>query len=253
MPDLSSRLKQVRESLKMSQTQMSKLLSIGQSTLSQLETGNSSPSFEVLNKLAERADVNLNWLVTGSGDMLVGEEEDDVIATLNVPLIEASAHAGYIDAKGGHEFLTTMRRYKIPGYEDAEDVRLFEIEGDSMRPTFHAGDFIVCTRVKRYASLPEGTLAVVITETNLLLKRVVILGDQTGGIILRSDNPSYEPQIIPLDDVLEIWKVEMKLTNTVDDMVYQNSQKLERMEHELDELKRHMAMFHKQLSPPQEH
>lgn len=67
---LASRLKDIRIALKLTQEQFSDELGISNPTIVRYEAG-SSPSVDVLIKLNENYNVNLNWLVSGQGNMFV--------------------------------------------------------------------------------------------------------------------------------------------------------------------------------------
>lgn len=66
---LANRLKMIRESKGLSQEKFSRELGITQQTYSLMENGQRSPNIKVFKILAERFNVNLNWLVTGYGGM----------------------------------------------------------------------------------------------------------------------------------------------------------------------------------------
>lgn len=66
--NIELRLKEVREGLDLTQKQMAEVLGLGsQVQVSRLEKGFNDPSSESLIKLAEKYDIDLNWLITGNG------------------------------------------------------------------------------------------------------------------------------------------------------------------------------------------
>ena len=67
---LSERIKSVRLSLSLNQTQMAELLGIHMQTLSRYEQGKLNPSAEFLIVLAEKTGVSTDWLLIGQGEML---------------------------------------------------------------------------------------------------------------------------------------------------------------------------------------
>jgi transcriptional regulator with XRE-family HTH domain len=66
-----NRLKQVRQSLKLTQAEMADRCGVSLSGLQRYEKGSSSPSVDFLERIARRG-VNLHWLVTGT----FGDHED---------------------------------------------------------------------------------------------------------------------------------------------------------------------------------
>jgi transcriptional regulator with XRE-family HTH domain len=66
----SARLRQVRESLGISQTEFASKIGIPRTSLINYEKGTSSPSAEFLAQLKEIFGVNIDWFVSGQGEML---------------------------------------------------------------------------------------------------------------------------------------------------------------------------------------
>ena len=63
------RLKELRKSLNIQQGEFAKSLGILQQQLSKYERGENKPSADFFLKLIEKTNVNMNWLLTGKGDM----------------------------------------------------------------------------------------------------------------------------------------------------------------------------------------
>ncbi len=66
---INVRIKQVRELLKLTQKELANKLEIGQSTVADVEKGRIYPNPIYIEKLHEIFDINLNWLICGSGKM----------------------------------------------------------------------------------------------------------------------------------------------------------------------------------------
>ena len=62
---IGGRIRQVRKLLGMNQKALGDLLGLGVSAVSAYETGDSAPAPEALLKIAEAANVTLDWLLTG--------------------------------------------------------------------------------------------------------------------------------------------------------------------------------------------
>ena len=65
----SPNLKKIREILGLSVAKLAKKLDIPASTLTQYERGVRTPSFQLFAQLNKKLDVNLNWFVTGNGEI----------------------------------------------------------------------------------------------------------------------------------------------------------------------------------------
>jgi len=69
---IGKRVKDLRVFLKYSQTELANMLEITPSSVNAFEKDKTKPSIKTLQLLAEKLDANLNWVVLGLGDMLVG-------------------------------------------------------------------------------------------------------------------------------------------------------------------------------------
>lgn len=76
---LGNRIKLLREEKNISQLELAKILNIGNTTLSQYESGKRIPSDEIKLRLAKHFGVSLDWL------MGLKEERDIKTATKNKP------------------------------------------------------------------------------------------------------------------------------------------------------------------------
>lgn len=69
--EVGKRLKNVRSSLKLSQSEMAHALNISNCYLSHIETGIGNPGIEFFTKLIKEYNVNLNYLMSGDGSMFI--------------------------------------------------------------------------------------------------------------------------------------------------------------------------------------
>lgn len=74
---LSENLKKVRNNLGLSQQDMARELEMHQVQYGTYERGTRKPSAEVFEKLAEKYSVNINYLLTGIGEMFVNQDKTD--------------------------------------------------------------------------------------------------------------------------------------------------------------------------------
>ncbi len=68
---MKDKIKQIRLELKMSQGDFARKINIIQQQLSKYERGENKPSAEFLTKLVKEINVNINWLLTGEGEMFI--------------------------------------------------------------------------------------------------------------------------------------------------------------------------------------
>lgn len=74
MENLSKRIKILRKQLGMSQEDFAAKLCVTKQAISNMETGKSSPSPSVLYKMHTMLDVNLNYIIAGTGDIFISEK-----------------------------------------------------------------------------------------------------------------------------------------------------------------------------------
>lgn len=71
----SENLKQIRLKLKYSRQNLSEILDVSAGSIVQYESGTRKPNFEFLEKLISILNINLNWFVTGKGEMFNNTNE----------------------------------------------------------------------------------------------------------------------------------------------------------------------------------
>lgn len=141
-------------------------------------------------------DLNRVWLLTGEGSML--KPPPDGVPTARhasknsegIPLIPISAMAGAFTGD-----TTVMEyeceRYVIPAFKGADF--LIQVKGNSMQPTYYAGDLVACQRVPMGDLFFQwGKTYVLDTAQGALIKRIKH-GSDNNHVLVVSDNPEYEP------------------------------------------------------------
>ena len=86
---IADRLQKIRKHLKLSQTEMSQQTGISYRAYTSYEHGDRKPSLEFLQNLVCKMNVNLNWIIAGTGDMFISTEcgQDGNNLTLEVKKI----------------------------------------------------------------------------------------------------------------------------------------------------------------------
>lgn len=191
------------------------------------------PSFPTLvDFLTVWPEVSPDWLMLGKGPMFRGGVTDtgepaekkhlpkravtdrqiltvtvDKLGDENTLMIPARAQAGYTRSFNEAVYLQQMRPYHIPGFEHGT-YRAFEVSGDSMEPTINHRDIVVGSYVDRWDLLQPGEIYVVVTDENILLKRIPRrITDRNGMVDLLSDNPTVKPYDLPAADIVQLWVV----------------------------------------------
>ena len=81
----------------------------------------------------------------------------------------------------------------------------FEVDGDSMEPTFFAGDIILASMLPHedWNDIKDLSVYIILTNEQLLVKRVLQKNQQEWHLI--SDNETYPQVPIKLEDIKQVW------------------------------------------------
>lgn len=166
-----------------------------------LQQSNGISEDNIARFLAYAPDVNIEWLITGKGDMLKNDNADcqrHIEPALHVPenvqegipLIPLSAMAGaFTDDTSVMEY--ECERYVIPAFKGADF--LIQVKGDSMQPTYYSGDLVACQRVPLDDLFFQWNKTYVLdTKQGPLIKRIMP-GSDNSHVLIVSDNDSYPP------------------------------------------------------------
>ena len=75
MADLGKRIAKIREDQKLTQNELAGALGVSQSTISQIESGDRKPSFNMLRRIAEKLSVSPAYVLGASVESLTPDEE----------------------------------------------------------------------------------------------------------------------------------------------------------------------------------
>jgi hypothetical protein len=133
----------------------------------------------------------------------------------NIELVPVWAAAGY--AAGGFTeptFIQKLPSFRLPGAAfNNGSFRAFQVHGASMQGTLEDGDWIICRFVERWAhDVLDNRVYVIVTETDVLVKRVLNQLNERGQLSLHSDNPSFDVQPLDGREVREVWQGVARLT-----------------------------------------
>jgi len=210
------RLRHFREDRGLNQTQMAKVLNIPPRNWSRYETDKTSPPQEVLVDLA-KIGLNIHWYMTGEiegkltskpivekilpekvdklasisqlkkdppGIPLVYEGAEGLEDGIVIPLLENAASAGY--GNGLDDDDTPVRYIQVPHHlSKYPHLAGLPVKGDSMEPTLHDGDLVVCDG----GGWDGDGIYVLKTHDTSYVKRVQLKSD---GYRVISDNKMYE-------------------------------------------------------------
>ena len=176
---------------------------LSQGLLSQARRGKSDLGSGSIEKiLSIYQDLNRVWLLTGEGEMLnqpTNEKEVSEKEKPNgLPLIPIEAMAGVLSGMDTSVMEYDCERYHVPLFSGADF--LIRIQGDSMMPKYVPGNIVACKRVPLDKLWFQwGKVYVIDTRQGALIKRIEPSSE--GFISLCSDNPSYKPFALPVDEI----------------------------------------------------
>lgn len=225
---LSSNLKLLRKNRNFSQEEVAKKLELTRSSYSGYENGVAEPGIENLVKLSSFYRIPLDDLlkkdlsklsdaewkaiekgvyVDVKGQKLrvltasVSAENEEVIE-----MIPEKARAGYTLGYADPEYIKVLPTFQLPFLKKDRKYRSFPISGDSMPPVSE-GSHVIGEYLQNWESIKDGQPCIVITKDDgIVFKIVHKIADQPNKLQLSSTNPVYEPYVVDVNDIIEIWK-----------------------------------------------
>lgn len=80
---VAKRMKEIRTYYKLNQKEFCAEIELSPSRLSDIEAGNTNPSFNTLLAISNRFSISLDWLVAGKGDMFFKQQKENIDARLH--------------------------------------------------------------------------------------------------------------------------------------------------------------------------
>jgi len=168
-------LRKIRKELRMTQIEFSELLGLTQGYLSELETGKSPVTQNIINALK---DNSIPYEIT----------KDNLPLMIPIVDVRASAGPGVINST---ELITdTIESSERFLNQFGEKTVIITISGDSMEPTISHNDWLL---VHKQEVLQSEGIFVFIQDNELRVKR--IQKEISGRILVISDNPKYQTEI----------------------------------------------------------
>jgi len=112
--------------------------------------------------------------------------------------------------------LEELTCFSLPGIDFKHGTyRAFDVVGDSMEPGISQGEIVVCSYVDpdlwRY-NIRNDFVYVVVTSSEIVVKRIQNNLKEKGTITLLSDNDFYKPVELRGEEIREIWYVKLKIS-----------------------------------------
>lgn len=259
---VGNNLKLLRKRKKMSQEDVSTILGLTRSTYSGYENGVAQPNIDNLIALSEFHKIPIDELVKKD---LEGLSEADwnrveegmytdakgmklriltsVVDSQNEELIELiplKASAGYTSGYADPDYLKVLPTFTLPFLSKEKKYRSFPIKGDSMPPVVE-GSYVVAEFIQNWFSIRNGTPCIVVTKDEGIVFKVlnnVLETEQS--FQLCSTNTFYQPYLVHVNDIIEIWKFVNYISPELPNVQMDNdgvSNSIMKLQQEVNELK----------------
>lgn len=209
----TQRLRDIRSALELAQKEFASRLNISASRLSNYLSGSRDIPFEVLTQLSSIFNVNLNWLITGEGEMFNRANLQQVMRQLEdaaqVQVELKRAESVRIPIVGSIAAGTPLEIMEVDPIEYItldksvtrfpKDYLCFRVDGDSMYPEIRNGDVVLICRHYDYDKLNRTICAVQLDGENTL-KRVHVNIRKRQTILNPVNNKNHDPIILDEDN-----------------------------------------------------
>jgi len=206
---MDANLKIARRNKGLTQVQLSqKLQELGRKVspqqISSWERGDYFPSHRNLSAISEILGVDpvTHSIVQSLSSVGRGEDATENLANEFSMVVKKK---GAISAGPGLtptdqvDFQLAFRNDWLEKYGGVNQLVALEVEGDSMAPELKEKDVVLINKNIKEVSLGGGIYAIK-WKGNILVKRLQV-NPQTGTVLIKSDNPSYETLETNLDDI----------------------------------------------------
>ncbi len=192
------RLKSFIDYLDSSISSFEKTINASNGYVNSISKGIGSDKLELI--LEKFPQLNLEWLLTGRGEMIKNEKSNSLIephihpkitgrSRKGIPLIPIEAMAGY--GNGPVQVMEyDTESFVVPTFKGAD--YLIGVRGSSMYPKYNSGDIVACKHLALDTFFQWNKVYVLDTVQGALIKRVC-KGNTEDHISIVSDNPKFEP------------------------------------------------------------
>lgn len=201
-------------------------LNVPPNYLSRYENGKVIPSADFLQSLAQKHNVNINWLLADQGEMYI-KDEVDVLREPDVLYSNGKNLKVYLKVSPNVPVGEWINAYTLfcnhPKINSIKETIFgFAISDNSMLPRYLPGDVIICSEVDLRKSKPENNEIVVVVfdkdvpQSEPYIRIIQWLDSEKSRFILKSLNPMSAPRVAEIKEINKIFKFEMSIsTNTI--------------------------------------
>jgi transcriptional regulator with XRE-family HTH domain len=258
----TSNIKILRKRKGRTQDEVAFTLKLKRSTLSGYENGVAQPGIEILiafsgyfnmsidtmlkMDMSKLSESQLGELERGYDAYIKGSNLRVLTTTVNaensenIELVPEKAKAGYTTGYADPEYIGELPVFRLPFLSDKRKYRTFQLTGDSMLP-IPDGSWVTGEFLQDWMNIISGNAYIVFTMNDGIVFKVVENNIRTDGkLILYSLNPLYEPYVVNINEVKEIWKFINYISSELPDPIIPEKQLMQTvagMKHDLERLK----------------
>jgi len=257
---LGLNIKYLRKVRNLTQDQLADKIGVNRAMIGSYEEGRAVPKLPALQILSHYFNVSIDSLVNidlSTESSSAGETQNidsagknlRILTTLVdrndkelITLVPVKASAGYAKGYSDPDYVEILPKFSLPFTELSRErtYRAFQISGNSMEP-IPSGAYIICEYLQNWSDVKSGKTYIVVTKDDgVVYKRLYNNDNDT--LLLKSDNPEYNPYTIPLNSISEIWKALGYISFSLPEPDEMHLGKLAamvyKMQTELDELKK---------------
>lgn len=212
-------VKALREEAGLSQQELSDKTAIPKDRIAKWEQGKGSPKAtdsEILKKffneyiphetMVREEEIPLN---KKTSDFISQRRAQKNASTPHLAaMVPIKARAGYVNSYDQVDFMDALEKYALPPGVNPQGAiwRYFEVDGESMEPTFSPNDVVLASQVPGddWQDIRNFYIYVIVTETQILIKR--LYRKSKGSWVMISDNEKEHPQkLILVSEIKELW------------------------------------------------
>jgi transcriptional regulator with XRE-family HTH domain len=210
-------LKYLRKLKGFTQEEFALKLQIKRSLLGAYEEERAEPRIDVLEIVSDHFKISLDDLLRKDlsetkGDYLAKRRIQKLGSESNlIHFVPMKAAAGYLAGYADEEFIDELNTFTLPMMGSGQ-FRAFEIIGESMLPT-PSGSIIVGQKINGLDDVKQnGAYIVVSRSEGIVYKRLSKNIRTKNKVTLTSDNQSYQPYDMNIEEILELWQAQMVIT-----------------------------------------
>lgn len=222
METVKERLVAYLDSIKISKAEFGRKIGVSSAYVTSMRKSIQPDKIEKIKEVFP--DLNIQWLLTGEGKMLMGDSPPNTEATpahmgrrAGIPLVTQYAYGGYLTGYGDPEYMESLPIVDFtPDREMTGNWLAFEVRGDSMNDgsfeSYRPGDIVICREVEPYL-WKDSRLHydrrdfVIVCEDGILIKRITSHDVENHLVTIHSLNPEYPDRTLDLIQVRKIFSI----------------------------------------------